>query len=44
MGEADLAAAAEEEAKRLEQEGRMSDAGEKKLRYETRKLTQKLDQ
>ena len=43
MGETELAAAAEEEAKRLEQQGQMSDAGTKKLRYETRKLTQKLD-
>ena len=44
VGETELAAVAEEEAKRLEQEGKMSDAGTKKLRYETRKLTQKLDQ
>jgi Ca-activated chloride channel family protein len=44
MGEAELAAAAEEEAKRLEQGQAMSAAGTKKLQYETRKLTQKLDQ
>lgn len=44
MGEADLAAAAEEEARRLEQGLEMTAAGTKKLRYETRKLTQKLDQ
>ena len=44
MGEAELAAAAEEEARRLEQGQEMSAAGTKKLRYETRKLTQKLDQ
>lgn len=44
MGEGDLAAAAEAEAKRLEQGQGMSDAGTKKLQYQTRKLTQKLDQ
>jgi Ca-activated chloride channel family protein len=44
MGEAELAAAAQEEANRLEQEGQMSAAGTKKLQYGTRKLTQKLDQ
>ena len=43
MGEAELATAAEEEAKRLEQGQAMSAAGTKKLQYETRKLTQKLD-
>ncbi len=43
MGETDLAAAAESEAKRLEQGQGMSDAGTKKLQYQTRKLTQKLD-
>ena len=42
MGEAELAAAAEEEAKRLEQRLEMSAAGTKKLRYESRKLTQAL--
>jgi Ca-activated chloride channel family protein len=44
MGEGDLAAAAEEEAKRLEQGQEMSAAGTKKLQYGTRKLTQRLDQ
>jgi len=44
MGETELAAAAEEEARRLEQGQQMSAAGTKKLRFETRKLTQKLDQ
>jgi Ca-activated chloride channel family protein len=44
MGEADLAAAAEEEARRLEQGQGMSAAGTKKLEYGTRKLTQRLDQ
>jgi Ca-activated chloride channel family protein len=44
MGENDLAAAAEAEAKRLEQGQTMSDAGVKKLQYQTRKLTQKLNQ
>ena len=44
MGESELAAAAQEEAARLEQQGQMSAAGTKKLRYETRKLTQRLDQ
>ena len=42
MGENDLAAAAQEEAKRLEQGQEMSAEGTKKLQYETRKLTQKL--
>lgn len=42
MGENDLAAAAQEEATRLEQGQEMSSAGTKKLQYETRKLTQKL--
>jgi len=44
MGEAELAAAAEEEARRLEQGQGMSAAGTKKLEYGTRKLTQRLDQ
>ena len=43
MGEIDLGEAAMAEADRLEQNGQMSAAGTKKLRYETRKLTQKLD-
>jgi Ca-activated chloride channel family protein len=43
MGETDLAAAAEEEARRLEQGQAMSAAGTKKLQYGTRKLTQQLD-
>lgn len=43
MGEGDLAAAAEAEAKRLEQGQGMSAAGTKTLQYQTKKLTQKLD-
>ena len=43
MGETDLAAAAEAEAQRLEQGQGMSAAGTKKLQYQTRKLTQKLE-
>ncbi len=43
MGEAELAAAAEEEARRLEQGQDMSALGTKKLQYGTRKLTQRLD-
>lgn len=43
MGEGDLAAAAQEEANRLEQGQGMSAAGTKKLQYQTRKLTQKLE-
>jgi Ca-activated chloride channel homolog len=43
MGENDLAAAAQAEATRLEQGQGMSDAGAKKLQYQTRKLTQKLN-
>jgi len=43
MGETELAEAAMAEADRLEQNGQMSAEGTKKLRYETRKLTQKLD-
>lgn len=42
LGEQDLAQAALQEADNLEQQGAMSSAGTKKLRYETRKLTQKL--
>lgn len=43
LGEDDLAHTAETEAQRLERGEGMSAAGTKKLRYETRKLTQKLD-
>ncbi|HID05556.1 MAG TPA: VWA domain-containing protein, partial [Armatimonadetes bacterium] len=43
MGETELAQTALREAERLERGGQMSAAGTKKLRYETRKLTQKLD-
>lgn len=43
MGEGDLAAAAQEEADRLDQGQDMSAAGTKKLQYQTRKLTQKLE-
>lgn len=42
MGENDLAEAAQQEANNLEQTGQMSASGTKKLRYQTRKLTQKL--
>lgn len=42
LGEQELAEAALQEAENLEKEGVMSSAGTKKLRYETRKLTQKL--
>lgn len=42
LGEQDLAQAALQEADNLERQGAMSSAGTKKLRYETRKLTQKL--
>jgi Ca-activated chloride channel family protein len=42
MGETELAAAANQEAANLEQSGQMSSSGSKKLRYQTRKLTQKL--
>ncbi|MBS1252383.1 MAG: hypothetical protein MAG451_01422 [Anaerolineales bacterium] len=42
LGEQELAAAALEEAGNLEEQGAMTPAGTKKLRYETRKLTQKL--
>jgi Ca-activated chloride channel family protein len=42
MGERDLAEAALAEAQNLEKSGQMSAYGTKKLRYETRKLTQRL--
>lgn len=42
LGEQDLAQAAEHEAANLEQSGQMSAGGTKKLRYQTRKLTQEL--
>ena len=42
MGEEELAQAAEAEADNLEKSGQMSSMGTKKLRYQTRKLTQKL--
>lgn len=44
LGEQDLANAAMQEANNLEQKGQMSAGGTRKLRYETRKLTQKLDE
>lgn len=43
VGEEDLAETAMHEAERLEQGEKLSSEGTKKLRYETRKLTQKLD-
>ncbi len=43
LGEEDLAQTALEEAERLEKGEGLSAGGTKKLRYETRKLTQKLD-
>ncbi|MFN3763735.1 MAG: vWA domain-containing protein, partial [Anaerolineae bacterium] len=43
LGEEELARTALEEARRLEEGKGLSSAGTKKLRYETRKLTQKLD-
>jgi Ca-activated chloride channel family protein len=43
MGEKDLAESALEEAENLEKSGQMSSRGTKKLRYETRKLTQRLN-
>ena len=43
MGEDELAQAALGEAENLERQGQLSAAGTKKLRYETRRLTQKLD-
>ncbi len=42
MGEEELAEAALQEATNLEREGQMTSKGTKKLRYQTRKLTQKL--
>jgi Ca-activated chloride channel family protein len=42
IGEEDLAQSALEEADNLEKSGQMSSHGTKKLRYETRKLTQRL--
>jgi len=42
LGETDLAQAASQEADNLEKDGQMSASGTKKLRYQTRKLTQKL--
>jgi Ca-activated chloride channel family protein len=42
MGEEDLAQSAIEEADNLEKSGQMSSYGTKKLRYQTRKLTQRL--
>jgi Ca-activated chloride channel family protein len=42
IGEEDLAQSAMEEADNLEKSGQMSSHGTKKLRYETRKLTQRL--
>jgi len=42
LGETDLAEAASREADNLERNGQMSASGTKKLRYQTRKLTQKL--
>jgi Ca-activated chloride channel family protein len=42
LGETDLAEAAQQEANNLEQSGQMSASGTKKLRYQTRKLTQKM--
>jgi Ca-activated chloride channel family protein len=43
LGEEELAQTAMDEAKRLERGERLSARGTKKLRYETRKLTQKLE-
>jgi len=43
LGEEDLAQSALDEAENLEKSGQMSSHGTKKLRYETRKLTQKLN-
>jgi Ca-activated chloride channel family protein len=42
LGETDLATAAQQEADNLERSGQMSSSGTKKLRYQTRKLTQRL--
>jgi Ca-activated chloride channel family protein len=41
-GEFELAAAMQSEITNLERQGQMSSGGAKQLRYETRKLTQKL--
>jgi Ca-activated chloride channel family protein len=43
IGEQELAESALEEADNLEKTGQMSSKGTKKLRYETRKLTQRLN-
>ena len=43
LGEEELAQAAMQEAENLDQQGSLSSAGTKKLRYETRRLTQKLN-
>ena len=43
LGEEELALAAQQEADNLDQRGALSSAGTKKLRYETRRLTQRLD-
>ena len=43
LGEDELAQSALEEAENLEKSGQMSSHGTKKLRYETRKLTQRLN-
>ncbi len=43
MGEPELAQAAQAEAAKLEQSGQVSAEGAKKLRYETRRLTQRLE-
>ena len=43
LGEGDLAQSALDEAENLEKSGQMSSHGTKKLRYETRKLTQRLN-
>jgi Ca-activated chloride channel family protein len=43
LGEEDLAQSALDEAENLEKSGQMSSHGTKKLRYETRKLTQRLN-
>ncbi len=44
LGETELAQAAQQEANNLETSGQMSASGTKKLRYQTRKLTQKLNE
>ncbi|HUS14909.1 MAG TPA: VWA domain-containing protein [Chloroflexia bacterium] len=43
LGETELATAAEAEAQKLEQGGQLSAEGAKKLHYETRRLTQRLE-